>query len=304
MLYTGRYTVAGPGLDNFTFPAGQTLITVGDSHGQNGALRDLLAGFGRMPTPGKRRTLVFLGDFIDRGPDSLGCLNTAMHDAADLAQADEVVFLPGNHELMLADTLEAVAAGPEAAKAAKGAELWMLNGGMAFLIEAFEAAGEEMPKDAYAAVARFADMLPHPGHAGFAEMVRSWPSHFRMGDALCVHAGIAPKHPQDFTLGRTQDCHLVAGTHWAWIRDPFLSWQNGWTRDGAPGGNGCLVLHGHTMPSRAVPRNLEHGEDIREIFCRMTTNARICLDGGAAIGTGVAGAMMTEDGIRLAHALA
>lgn len=309
MLYTERYAVEGPKLSNFSFPEDRALLVVGDSHGQADALRGLLDGLGRMVTPGKKRTLVFLGDFVDRGPDSLGCLLVALNEGADRANADEVVYLPGNHELLLADTIEDAMTGGKAALGNRSAgECWMRNGGMNFMMEVFgdELAG--MPKDPAEGVLAFAEKLPHPGFASFAEMVRSWPSHFRMGDALCVHAGLYPTKPHDFTLGLDQRSHFPTSPfdrgghdrHWAWIRDDFLGWQGGWPETGAKDDDhGVLVLHGHTVPHGARASKLEHGDDVRKVFCRMATNARICVDGGAARGVGVAGTVLTANGVRV-----
>lgn len=298
MLYTSPYPVSGPGLDAFEFPDDAALIVVGDVHGQSAALSNLLELMGMVETPGKTRNLVFLGDLIDRGPDSMSCLDTAFNKAEALVGADSIAYLPGNHELMLADTLEVVAAGREAFEDSKVPMLWLQNGGMAFLLEAFEAAGRDMPDGSMAALAEFAEMLPTPGPAGFAQTVRSWPSHVRMGDVLCVHAGIAPKHDQAFTLDKSQQSHLSGGIHWAWLRDHFLSWQRGWPIDGAPD-RGALVLHGHTIPSGARASKLTDASSLREVFCRMRTNGRICLDGGAAAGVGVAGAIVTSAGVKL-----
>ena len=302
MLTTDRAPVRGPGLDAFTFPDDQALLVVGDVHGQNTALRGLLAGLGRMPTPGLRRTLVFLGDLIDRGPDSPGCLHTALFDAATLAEADEIVCLPGNHELCLADAIDLARGAERADLCAEDALVWLQNGGMEVLDQAFAAKGRALPADMLDAIAGLAEMLPAPGHSDFAAMIRTWPSHVRLGDALCVHAGLAPRRPQAVTLDLPQHGHRYTDRHWAWIRDPFLAWQEGWPVDGPRAdGPGSLVLHGHTIPRGVAPRALEHGDDVRNIFCRMQTHARICLDGGAARGVGVAGALVTAAGVRLAH---
>lgn len=307
MIYTDRFAVSGPGLNNFSFPDDQVLMVVGDSHGQADALRGVLEGLGRMVTMGKRRTLVFLGDFIDRGPDSMGCLNTALNDGAALANADEVVFLPGNHELLLADTLDEMAKGGAGAYNSVAGLTWLNNGGMAFLADEWEKLDREMPKDIVQAVLEFGETLPHPGFNSFSEMVRSWPSHFKMGDILCVHAGLAPKHPHSYTLDLPQAGHLGNGgldrgyhdRHWSWIRDVFLRWQGGWPECGTKGADGSLVVHGHTVPEKATPRHLEHGEDVFNVFSRMATNARICVDGGAARGTGVAATMFDAKGGRI-----
>ena len=48
-------------------------IAVGDIHGYLGPLRDLLARLRAEVT--QDDTVVFLGDYIDRGPDSKGCID-------------------------------------------------------------------------------------------------------------------------------------------------------------------------------------------------------------------------------------
>lgn len=309
MHYTSRFPVTGPGLSNFSFPADQALMVVGDSHGQSAALRDMLDGLGRFVTPGKHRHLVFLGDFVDRGPDSAGCLQAAFHEAADRAGADEVTYLPGNHELLMADALEAARDGLNMGYRTP-AECWSMNGGASFLVEEYKKMGIDMPKDSHEIVNKFATNIDAitPGDMSFAEFVRSWPSHFRMGDVLCVHAGITPKKPHQYTFELTQKEHFpesvmrdeLSQRHWAWIRDKFLAWNGGWPECGTQGADGCLVMHGHTVPANARASKLEHGEDVRSVFSRMETNARICLDGGAARDVGVAGAIITDDGVRVA----
>lgn len=305
-LVTGPLPVTGPGLDAFAFPDGEVLLIVGDVHGQRDGLAGALEQFGRMPTPGKRRTLVFLGDLIDRGPDNLGALELALGPAAEIANADRVVHLPGNHELLLADTLTVAERNPAALDKSKVAWAWMQNGGMAFLSEAFEKSGRTMPGSSREALAIFCEMLPHPGHDSFLDMVRSWPSHFRLGDVLCVHAGILPKKPQAHTLELSQQEHFpaslhdygVSDRHWAWIRDKFLAWQGGWPVEG-DAGRGTLVFHGHTFPARIDARAPRDADDFASMMSRMATNARVCLDGGAARGRGVAAAMVTARGVRL-----
>ena len=70
-------------------------IAVGDIHGHT----DAIAGLLRLVEPRPTDTLVFLGDYVSRGPDSRGVLQAVM----DLRRHCLVVPLLGNHEEMLLD---------------------------------------------------------------------------------------------------------------------------------------------------------------------------------------------------------
>lgn len=75
-----------------TILAGRT-IAIGDIHGCASALRTLIAEIA--PTPSD--TLVTLGDYMDRGPDSRGVLDALI----ELKHRCHLVPLLGNHEQML-----------------------------------------------------------------------------------------------------------------------------------------------------------------------------------------------------------
>jgi serine/threonine protein phosphatase 1 len=70
-------------------------IAIGDIHGHPRGLAGLLRQVGPSPSD----TLVFLGDYVSRGPDSRGVLQAVM----DLRRHCQVVALLGNHEEMLLD---------------------------------------------------------------------------------------------------------------------------------------------------------------------------------------------------------
>lgn len=76
-------------------------LAIGDIHGNLAALTDLLDQVSS--EAGRGDTVVFLGDYIDRGPDSRGCIE-AILDFRARADAD-VVCLRGNHEDWLLRTL-------------------------------------------------------------------------------------------------------------------------------------------------------------------------------------------------------
>jgi len=74
------------------FVAGRT-FAIGDIHGDLAALRLL---FERLPALTKDDTVVFLGDYIDRGPDSAGVV--AWVRELQATSPAHVVALRGNHE--------------------------------------------------------------------------------------------------------------------------------------------------------------------------------------------------------------
>jgi len=68
-------------------------LAIGDIHGMSGALDALLDAVN--PTMGDR--LVFLGDYVDRGPDSKGAIDRILA----LTSYYSIVCLKGNHEIMM-----------------------------------------------------------------------------------------------------------------------------------------------------------------------------------------------------------
>ena len=76
------------------------VIAVGDIHGNLRALDDLLDKV--TAEIGDGDTVVFLGDFIDRGPDSRGCIQRIL-DLRRTTRA-QVVGLMGNHEQWMLET--------------------------------------------------------------------------------------------------------------------------------------------------------------------------------------------------------
>lgn len=71
------------------------IFAIGDIHGCAAKLKQLL---GRLPFDTGHDTLVFLGDYLDRGPDSKGVLDQLCQLQADGVR---VVPLLGNHEYLL-----------------------------------------------------------------------------------------------------------------------------------------------------------------------------------------------------------
>ena len=72
-------------------PAEEPIVFVGDTHGDLEATKQVFARF-----PAREHVIVFLGDYVDRGPDSAGNLDLLL--ATKLAHPERVFLLMGNHE--------------------------------------------------------------------------------------------------------------------------------------------------------------------------------------------------------------
>ena len=160
---------------------------VGDVHGRDDLLCDLLAQIDAHAT-GRPHHLIFLGDYIDRGPDSPAVVERLIA----LQQArppGAVVCLRGNHEQMALDALTAGGGWQ--------LNLWRRNGGDATL-------------SAYGTDADEPDLTRFP------EEHRTWmaglPHLHRDSRHIYVHAGLEPNTPIE-----EQDAEAFL-----WIREAFL----------------------------------------------------------------------------------
>lgn len=70
-------------------------LAIGDIHGCSNALAVLIDFVGLRPDD----TIVTLGDYVDRGPDSSGVLDFLIN----LSESHQLVALRGNHEIMMLD---------------------------------------------------------------------------------------------------------------------------------------------------------------------------------------------------------
>src|SRR6516162_1221190 len=76
------------------------IFAIGDIHGRSDLLAALIDEASREPKLRHKRAIVFLGDLVDRGADSLGAIDLAI-GAKARAGADEAIALMGNHEAMM-----------------------------------------------------------------------------------------------------------------------------------------------------------------------------------------------------------
>ncbi len=195
-------------------PRGYRAYAVGDVHGRLDLLDRLLGAIeadlrGRSPS---QTTLVFLGDLIDRGPNSSGVVERLRTFRMDGVRT---CFLAGNHEEVLLRVLEG-----ERGLLAN----WLRFGGAECLMSYGLDPAELADGDESSALARIKQAIPE-AHASF---VASFADMLRFGDYLFVHAGIRPG--VDLSLQSQADLH--------WIRTPFLEDETDL---------GCVIVHGHTI---------------------------------------------------------
>jgi serine/threonine protein phosphatase 1 len=196
-----------------SLPAGLRIYAVGDIHGRYDLLEALYADICRdiERAPPEHSIEIFLGDYIDRGPQSRDVVEWL---TSGRRAADERICLLGNHEDMLLRVLD----DPEATS------IWLHNGGLATLLSY-----RAMPADGVSGLtvgaARSAFLAAFPSdHRAFVEGL---PRLVRFGGYVFVHAGVRPGRAVD-----DQDPDDLV-----WIREPFLTSNADF---------GMLVVHGHT----------------------------------------------------------
>lgn len=204
-------------------PDGLRVYAVGDIHGRLDlleALHDEIRADAARSGAG-RRLIVYLGDYVDRGPASRQVIDTLI---AQPLEGFEAVHLMGNHEFFLQRFLS----DPEVG------DVWLMNGGETTL----QSYGIEPWDDPPQGDERLDWLSGQLGlalpaaHRRFLDGLRL---RHEVGDYLFVHAGVRPGVPLD--AQEPED--LI------WIREPFLRSQEEF---------GKLVVHGHTPDVAPVQR--------------------------------------------------
>jgi len=193
---------------------GERVYAIGDVHGRLDLLRKLMGrifeDMSRGTDTTKNMRIIFLGDLIDRGPDSKDCLQYVqgyMHD-----HGAELIL--GNHEELF---LRSIKGDPQAQ------ELWLKHGGLDTL-RSFDVAPLEEGEDSF----DFGERLSKQVNPELLEMLEAAPTTLRSGDYLFAHAGVRPgvslKNQEDFDL--------------FFIREEFTKSKR-W--------HGAMIVHGHTI---------------------------------------------------------
>ena len=215
------------------------VAVIGDVHGRLDLLAKLIAKLER-GHPNAHR--VFVGDYVDRGPDSRGVLERLA------AFGDSVTCLMGNHEAMLLKFLNS--------PISEG-ERWFRNGGTETLLS-FGISMPDKPdeSDLRRAQSALADGLSPE----MLDWLRERPLWWQSGNLLVTHAGPDPALPIS-----DQDSKAFLWGHRRFLRDPR--------------GDDIWVAHGHWIQERAMVKNARIAVDTGAYFSGRLTAGVVTPDG-------------------------
>ncbi len=218
------------------------VYAIGDVHGRVDLLDALIMQIIKNAAHRRntvRQTIVFLGDYIDRGPASREVVNILLYGIPDTF---ETIFLRGNHEEMLLEFVE----DPDILDA------WKSCGGLQTL-ESYARIRPEpkaSPVSDFEEWERFRRNLP----TEHLEFFRDLDLVATFGDYLFVHAGLKP----GVAIAKQKRTDLL------WIRDEFLNSNANF---------GKIVVHGHTPSNHIEVRRNRIGIDTGAF----ATNVLTCL---------------------------
>ena len=230
-----------------TTPPGTRIYAIGDIHGRLDLLTEMhdMILEDAMWHAAPRQVVIYLGDYVDRGPDSAGVLDLLL----DRPLAGfEIVYLLGNHEDSLVRFLDDIGVGPA----------WLRYGGVATLASygvgvQSDAASEETELLRLQAVAQRSVPQRHLDFMASMALM-----HVEGGYAF-VHAGLRP----GVSFDRQARDDLL------WIRDEFLH---------SRADHGKIVVHGHTITDSPDVQANRIGIDTGAFFSDRLTC--LVLDGG------------------------
>ncbi len=209
-------------------PSGRRAYAVGDVHGRLDLLDDLLQRIeaDNASRPHARVTMIFLGDLIDRGPQSAQVVEQLRRYRPRFART---VFLMGNHE----EVLLRILAGETAILPD-----WLRFGG-ADCLRSYGIDPSQLESRSRASALKILRQAIPKEHVNF---LSSFVDTASFGRYLFVHAGIRPGVP----LSHQQPQDL------RWIRLPFLDDETD---------HGRLIVHGHTITDEVAERSNRIGID-------------------------------------------
>lgn len=193
-------------------PDGQRWYVIGDVHGRLDLLEELKAAIEAddAAAPAAETTIAFLGDLVDRGPDSAGVIKLARK----WGKQRSVRYLAGNHEEMFLQSFE-------------DKEIlrhFLKHGGRETVLSYGMKRKEYNRLKVSELQVAMKDLVPKADR----EFLASFEDIIVIGDYALVHAGINPANPID--QQRRNDM--------LWIRERFLKHEEPFSH---------VVVHGHTI---------------------------------------------------------
>ena len=225
----------------------EVIYAVGDIHGRSDLLDNLMTSIVADFTASKAEVgfpltgrIVFLGDYVDRGPDSRGVISTLISlDVPGL----EIICLKGNHEAVMLSILDDPSIFSE----------WLRHGGVATLNSYGITADLNAEPDVLEGIRQvFCENFPKE-HRAFLEKL---PTYHHRAPLFFVHAGVDPKKPLSL---QDEDDFL-------WIREAFLN-------SGKP--LEAVIVHGHTPQDEPSWDGRRIGLDTGAYFTDRLNSAKI-----------------------------
>jgi len=216
-------------VDSARIPDGKRVYAIGDIHGRNDLLIELLRQIIHDDhARGKAdMQIILLGDLVDRGPSSAGVIDTAIQ----LKEwKPNTRFLTGNHEEVFLDAVQN--ADPKITR------FFIRIGGEATILSYPITRKEYLQLDMEQLAERLPSLVPTE-HIDFLE---SFEDQIVIGDYTFVHAGIRPGVPLDEQ--KKKDLR--------WIRDGFLDHKGDLEK---------VVIFGHTIFDEVEERGSRIGID-------------------------------------------
>jgi serine/threonine protein phosphatase 1 len=208
-------------------PKGERVYAIGDVHGRLDLLDQLLDRINAddaLRDPAETK-LVFVGDLVNRGPESRGVIERLM----ELRRDRNVVFLKGNHEEILI----------KAYSGNRGSTSLLHRVGGRPTLMSYGVSSDDYDRANLGEMIRLIQQHVPGEHVRFLDSFSDW--HVT-GDYLFVHAGIRPGRP--IADQKASDLR--------WIREEFL---NSSTR------HPKMIVHGHSIRSKPDVRSNRIGID-------------------------------------------
>ncbi|MFZ1741931.1 MAG: metallophosphoesterase family protein [Pontixanthobacter sp.] len=207
-------------------PVGQRVYVIGDIHGRLDLLDALVRAIETddQQSAKAETTIIFLGDLVDRGPQSAGVIKLAML----WQEYRNIRFLTGNHEEMFLDAFKDV----------EVMRHFLKHGGRETILS-YGVTPKQFNK---ASIEDLQVLMQEHVPKGDRKFLKSFENMIEIGDYMFVHAGINPKRAMDEQKPREL----------RWIRDPFLNHRDSHSH---------IIVHGHTITEGIDEKNNRIGID-------------------------------------------